>query len=92
MLVDSREKSMGKLPDSKRKDITERIRGLATEHLQEGIPSGSRIICHNCGHTKLLVGSARYGRYRLCNDCALEYDLALAEGKVKNIEDFIAPE
>ena len=30
-----------------------------------------------------------YDRCRLCNDCALRYELALAEGDVKTIEDFV---
>jgi hypothetical protein len=92
MLVDSREKSMGKLPDSKRKDITERIRGPAPGAYQEARRKRTLRKVPTCRRLNPLVGSARYGRYRLCNDCALEYDLALAEGKVKNIEDFIAPE
>jgi len=80
---------MGKLSDNERKVITERIRGLATRHLQLGVSTGTRILCHNCGHAKPLAGAARYGKYRLCNDCALNYELAKVEGKVKSIEDFV---
>lgn len=83
---------MGKLSDSQRKAITERIRGLGLEHLQAGISTGSRVICHNCGYSKLLAGSVHYGRYRLCNDCALSYELAKAEGAVQDIEDFVSNE
>lgn len=80
---------MGKLSDSEKKEITERIHGLGLKHLQAGIPSSSRAICHNCGDAKLLVGSVHYGRYRLCNDCALRYELAKAEGDIQTIEDFV---
>ncbi len=80
---------MGKLSDSEKKEITERIHGLGLKHLQAGIPSISRAICHNCGNAKLLVGSVHYGRYRLCNDCALRYELAKAEGDIQTIEDFV---
>ena len=51
---------MGKLSDSEKKEITERIRGLGLKLLQAGIPSGSRAICHNCGDAKLLAGSVHY--------------------------------
>ena len=81
---------MGKLSDSERKAISERIRGLELKHLQAGISTGSRVICHNCGHAKLLTGAVSYERYRLCNDCALQYELITrAAGDVETIEDFI---
>ena len=83
---------MGKLSDSERKAISERIGDLELKHLQAGISTGSKVICRNCGHAKPLVGSVRYGRYRLCNDCALRYELAKAEGDVQTIEDFVLTE
>lgn len=83
---------MGKVSDSEKKAITERVRGLGLKDLQAGISTGSRVICHNCGHAKLLAGSVHYGRYRLCNDCALSYELTKAEGAVQTIEDFVLNE
>lgn len=83
---------MGKLSDNERKVITERIRGLRLEHMQAGISTQSMVICDNCRKVKPLVGSARYGPYRLCNDCALGYELAKAAGDIKSIEDFIPAE
>ena len=80
---------MGKLSDNERKVITERIRGLRLEHMQAGISTQSMVICGNCRKVKPLVGSARYGPYRLCNDCALGYELAKAAGDIKSIGDFI---
>lgn len=80
---------MSRLSDSERRAITERIRGLELKHLQAGISTGSRVICHNCGYAKPSATAVRYGRYRLCNDCAIWYELAKAEGKVQNIKDFI---
>ena len=82
---------MGKLSDSEKKEITKRIRGLGLKDLQVGM-STSRVICHNCGYAKLLAGSIHYGQYRLCNDCALSYELAKAEGAVQTIEDFVLNE
>lgn len=83
---------MSKLSDSDRKRITERIRSLVQKHIQAGVSSDSRAICHNCGHTKPLIGSVHYGRYRLCNDCALQYELAKAGDDVQTIEDFVLAE
>ena len=88
----TREGAMGKLSDSERKVITERIRGLALKRLEVGVSTGTRVICHNCGHAKPVAGSVHYGRYRLCNDCALQYELAKAEGAVQTIEDFVLNE
>ena len=81
---------IGKISDSKRKAITEKIRGLALAHLEMGVSTGTRIICHNCGYAKPLMGAIRYGRYRLCNDCALQYELAKAEGTVQTIDNFVS--
>ena len=83
---------MGKLSDSERKAIIQRIHGLATKELQTGVSPSTRVICHNCGHAKPLAGAVRYGRYRLCNDCALQYELAKAEGDVQAIEEFVLTE
>jgi hypothetical protein len=80
---------MGKLSDNERKVITERICGLRLEHMQAGISTQSMVICDKCQKVKPLVGSARSGPYRLCNDCALGYELAKAVGDIKSIEDFI---
>ena len=83
---------MDRISDSERKRITEAIRSLVQKHAEVGVSSGSRAICHNCGHAKPLVDSVHYGRYRLCNDCALRYELAKAQGDVKNVEDFVLAE
>ena len=83
---------MGKLYDSEKEEITQGVRSLVQSHLQLGISTGSRVICHNCGCAKPLIGSTRYGKYRLCNDCAVRYELAKGEGTVNNIEDFVLDE
>ena len=83
---------MGKLSESERKAITERIRSLALEHLQAGVSNSTLVICHNCGRPKPLAGVVQYDRYRVCNDCALQYELARAGGDVQTIKDFILTE
>lgn len=83
---------MDKLSDSERKKITERIRGLVQKNSEAGVSPDDMALCHNCGHTKPLVESVYYGRYRLCNDCALSYELAKAQGDVEDVEDFVLDE
>lgn len=83
---------MGKLSDTERKVITNRIRGLREEHMHAGISTQSMIMCDKCRKIKPLRGAARYGAYRLCNDCALGYELAKAAGDIKSVEDFILAE
>lgn len=80
---------MGKPANLDRKAISKRIRGLVQKHLEMGLSGDTRVICHNCGHAKSVAGTVNYGRYRLCNDCALQYELAKAEGDVQTIEDFV---
>jgi len=88
----TREGAMGNLPESERKVITRRISGLVLKQLQAGVSTSDKVICHNCGYTKPSAVTIRYGRYRLCNDCALRYELAKAEGDVQTIEDFVLAE
>ena len=81
--------TMGEFSESKKEEIYRRIRSLVQTHLQAGISAGNLVLCHNCVYVKPLVGATRYGKYRLCNGCALKYELKKAEGRVKNIEDFV---
>jgi hypothetical protein len=80
---------MGELSGSEKEEIFRKMRSLVQTHLKAGISAGSLVLCHNCGYAKPLVGATRYGKYRLCNDCALKYELNKAEGRVKNIEDLV---
>jgi len=81
--------TVSNLSEAEKEEIFRRIRGLAITHINAGVSTGSLVLCHNCGYAKPLVGATRYGRYRLCNDCALKYELKKAESSVKNIEDFV---
>jgi uncharacterized protein (DUF983 family) len=83
---------VGRLSYSEMKAITERIRGLVEMQMQTGVSASARALCHNCGDAKPLAGIAYYDRYRLCNDCALHYEMARAQGDVRTIDDFILPE
>ncbi len=77
------------LDELKKQEITRQVRGLAVKHLQMGVSVGTLVICRSCGYAKPIIGATCYGKYRLCNDCALSYELARAEGKINDIESFI---
>lgn len=84
--------AVSRLSDSDKNRIIQRVRSLVQKHIQAGVSPKSRAICHNCGYAMPLVGSVNYGQYRLCNDCALHYELAKAQGNVKDVEDFVMAE
>jgi len=45
--------------------------------------------CDSCDQEKTSAGSALYGAYKLCNDCLLDFTLALASGRVENVVDYM---
>lgn len=45
--------------------------------------------CDSCDQDKPSAGSALYGVYKLCNDCLLDFTLALASGEVNSVADFM---
>jgi len=72
-----------------KQEITRRVRRLAVQHIQAGVSTGTLIICKACRFAKPLIGATCYGKYRLCNDCTLSYELAKAEGRAPDIESFM---
>lgn len=45
--------------------------------------------CASCDREKASAGSALYGAYKFCNDCLLEFTIALASGAVDTAADFM---
>jgi len=83
---------MGNISELEGKVIARRINDLVQRQLQAGVSTSDKVICHNCGYAKPLAVTIHYGRYRLCSDCALSYEMAKAKGDVKNVEDFVLAE
>ncbi len=79
------------LSDFERRAITERIRSVRRRHQDAGISGQTMIFCSSCRKVKPLLGAVSYSHFRLCNDCALHFELAKAVGDIKSIEDFILP-
>jgi hypothetical protein len=56
--------------------ITEAMRILAEEDRARGIDAQAQFRCAMCCESQALVGSVLYEEVRLCNACALGYELA----------------
>ncbi|GAC1323242.1 MAG: hypothetical protein NVSMB22_10760 [Chloroflexota bacterium] len=65
------------------------IRSLQEDRVERGVELGSPMRCDSCMQEKPAAGSAMYGTYKLCNDCLLDFTVALASGRVGNVADFM---
>ena len=45
--------------------------------------------CDSCDAERASAGSALYGIYKLCNNCLLDFTLALASGTVDTVADYM---
>ena len=45
--------------------------------------------CDSCDLEKPAAGSALYGAYKLCNDCLLDFTIALATGRADSVADYM---
>jgi len=75
--------------DSVKMEITRGLRQPTKSGLILGTPAASRVICHNCGYARPLAEAVRYGKYRLCSECASRYELAKRRGAVRSIGEFV---
>ncbi len=69
--------------------ITRVVRSLAEDRVERGIDLRGPMHCDSCDQEKPSAGAALYGAYRLCNDCLLDFTLALASGDVNNVTQFM---
>lgn len=69
--------------------ITRIIRSLSDDQVDRGIDLARPMHCDSCAQEKSPAGSALYGSYKLCNDCLLDFTLALAAGNVDNVAQFM---
>lgn len=69
--------------------ITEVVRSLADDHVDRGVDLNRPMRCDSCDVEKSPFGSSQYGAYALCNDCLLEFTLALANGDVENVAGYM---
>lgn len=80
---------MRKLSQDERMTIYRRVRNLGQRETGKGAAGSKMVLCHNYGRRVPWVASIVYSRYHLCNDCALSFEIAAAEGRVRDVEDFV---
>jgi hypothetical protein len=69
--------------------ITRVVRSLAEDRVERGVELSKPMHCDSCDQEKPSAGSSLYGVYKLCNDCLLDFTVALASGKVDTVADFM---
>ena len=69
--------------------ITRVVRSLADDRVERGVELNRPMHCDSCDQERPSAGSALYGVYKLCNDCLLDFTLALACGRVDNVADYM---
>ncbi len=77
------------LSEESRGRIVRVVRSMADDRVERGVELNRAMHCHSCDQEKTAAGSALYGAYRLCNDCFLEFTLALASGNVESVAEFM---
>ena len=60
------------------------------EDLERGVLPQSTRPCSVCRRPRSAAGFVTYGEFRLCNQCATEYEISRAQGIVRSINDFLA--
>lgn len=69
--------------------ITRSIRSLIEDQVDRGIDLNRPMQCDSCDQERSAGGATVYGAYRLCNDCLLDFTLALASRRVESVADFM---
>lgn len=77
------------LSDVATERITRVVRSLADDRIERGVDLARPMHCDSCDLEKPSAGSALYGAYKFCNDCLLDFTLALASGTVENAAEFM---
>lgn len=77
------------LSEQARERITDVVRSLVDDRVERGIDLSRPMHCDSCDQEKSAAGSAQYGAYKLCNDCLLDFTIALATGQAENVADYM---
>jgi len=79
----------GELTPEAQERITSVVKSLAEDRVDRGVDLSRPMHCDSCDVEKSPLGSSQYGAYALCNDCLLEFTLALAKGGVENVAEYM---
>jgi hypothetical protein len=69
--------------------ISSVIRGLTEDNVDRGIDLTRPMRCDSCDCERSPAGASQYGAYALCNECLLEFTLALAKGDIENVAEYM---
>lgn len=69
--------------------ITRAVRSLQDDRVERGVELNRPMHCDSCDREKPSAGSALYGAYKFCNDCLLDFTLALASSSVGNAAEYM---
>lgn len=65
------------------------MRGFVEDDLRNGVSAWKRMVCDACHETRPLPGFIQYESAHLCNDCAIDYEIARVRGVALTIGQFV---
>lgn len=73
------------LTELARERIENVVRSLVEDRVERGVDLARTMHCDSCDQDRSPAGSSLYGSYKFCNDCLLDFTLALASGSAENV-------
>jgi hypothetical protein len=59
------------------------------DDVARGVAVSNRIYCDACQRARPAAGFIQYGRYAVCNSCAIEYEVAHARGVISSPGQYV---
>lgn len=70
--------------------ISEAMKLIVEEDRERGVDLEARLSCPACGAEQPLVGSVEYEGVRLCNKCAIGFEVARVDRTAGSCAEFVA--
>ena len=70
--------------------ITEAMRLIVEEDRERGVDLDARLSCPACGGQRPLVGAVEYEGIRLCNECAIDFEVARVDRAAGSCAEYVA--
>ena len=65
------------------------MRVFVEDDLANGISPRKQMVCDACHDLRPLPGAMQYDRYLVCNECAIDYEVARVRGTALTIGQFV---
>jgi len=65
------------------------MRLFVQDDTANGIDPHSSLMCHRCNAARRAIGSIRYDRFTLCNECSIDYEILHARGLVDGVVEYL---